>query len=67
MLVSGFTVVRNAQLMGYPITQSIRSILPRGRHDWEMRDYKNLLSDVLERFAGHRFGERKNYILLKSP
>jgi hypothetical protein len=41
--------------------------LAGGRRDWEMRDYKNLLSDVLERFAGHRFGERKNYILLKSP
>jgi glycosyltransferase involved in cell wall biosynthesis len=28
MPVSGFTVVRNAQLMGYPIVESIRSLLP---------------------------------------
>src|ERR1019366_9266867 len=28
MLVSGFTVIRNAELMGYPVVQSIQSILP---------------------------------------
>jgi glycosyltransferase involved in cell wall biosynthesis len=28
MLVSGFTVLRNAQLMGYPAVESIRSALP---------------------------------------
>jgi hypothetical protein len=28
MLVSGFTVIRNAEIMGYPVVQSIRSILP---------------------------------------
>ncbi len=27
-LISGFTVVRNAVLMGYPVTEAIRSILP---------------------------------------
>jgi glycosyltransferase involved in cell wall biosynthesis len=28
MLVSGFTVIRNAELMGYPVVESIKSILP---------------------------------------
>ena len=28
ILISGFTVIRNARLMGYPVVQSIRSILP---------------------------------------
>src|ERR1035437_3167917 len=28
MQVSGFTVIRNAEIMGYPIVQSIKSILP---------------------------------------
>lgn len=28
ILISGFTVIRNARMMGYPIVQSIRSILP---------------------------------------
>ena len=28
MKVSGFTVIRNAQIMGYPILQSLRSLLP---------------------------------------
>src|SRR5688572_33231185 len=26
--ISGFTVVRNARLLGYPVVESIRSILP---------------------------------------
>src|SRR4051812_9183951 len=28
MRISGFTVIRNGVLMGYPVVQSIRSILP---------------------------------------
>ncbi len=28
MLLSGFTVIRNARIMGYPVVQSIRSVLP---------------------------------------
>jgi glycosyltransferase involved in cell wall biosynthesis len=28
MLISGFTIIRNAQIMGYPIVPAIRSILP---------------------------------------
>lgn len=28
MLISGFTVIRNARILGYPVTESIRSILP---------------------------------------
>jgi hypothetical protein len=28
MLISGFTIVRNARSMGYPVVQAIRSILP---------------------------------------
>jgi len=28
MLISGFTVIRNAVLMGYPVVEAIRSILP---------------------------------------
>ena len=28
MLISGFTVIRNARIMGYPVVESIRSILP---------------------------------------
>ena len=28
MLISGFTVVRNAVLMGYPVVEAIASILP---------------------------------------
>jgi hypothetical protein len=28
VLISGFTVVRNAEIMGYPVAQAIRSILP---------------------------------------
>lgn len=28
ILISGFTVIRNARMMGYPVVQSIRSILP---------------------------------------
>lgn len=28
MKVSGFTVIRNAELMGYPVVESIRSVLP---------------------------------------
>jgi hypothetical protein len=28
MLISGFTIIRNAELMGYPVVAAIRSILP---------------------------------------
>ncbi len=33
---------------------------------WSRKDFKNLSSDVLEKLTGHRLGEHKNYILLKS-
>ena len=28
ILISGFTVIRNAMVMGYPVVEAIRSILP---------------------------------------
>jgi hypothetical protein len=36
----------------------------KGFAHWEMRDYKNLLSDAVEKITGRRFGEHKNYVLL---
>jgi glycosyltransferase involved in cell wall biosynthesis len=33
--------------------------------DWNLKDYKNLLSDVAERATGRRFGERRNYEVLE--
>jgi hypothetical protein len=33
--------------------------------NWSPKDFKNLLSDVVEKLTGHRFGEHKNYVLLK--
>jgi glycosyltransferase involved in cell wall biosynthesis len=32
---------------------------------WDKRDVKNFLSDVVEKITGRRFGEHKNYFLLK--
>lgn len=37
----------------------------KGIAGWNSRDFKNLLSDVVEKITGRRFGEHKNYILLK--
>ena len=39
--------------------------LKKGVAHWNMKDYKNFFSDVVEKITGHRFGEHKNYILIK--
>ena len=39
--------------------------LGRGISGWNMKDVKNMMSDVVEKVTGHRFGEHKNYVLLK--
>ena len=38
--------------------------LKKGFEDWQYKDFKNLMSDMLEKITGKRFGEHKNYILL---
>ncbi|MCC6276878.1 MAG: glycosyltransferase family 2 protein [Oligoflexia bacterium] len=37
----------------------------KGIAHWEWRDYKNLMSDALERVTGYRLGEHKNFVLIK--
>jgi hypothetical protein len=39
--------------------------LKKGISDWTGKDFKNFFSDIVEKITGHRFGEHKNYILLK--
>ena len=39
--------------------------LEKGQSQWSLKDFKNAMSDVAEKITGHRFGEHKNYILLK--
>jgi len=39
--------------------------LKKGFSDWNRRDVKNWLSDVVEKVVGRRIGEHKNYVLLK--
>jgi len=39
--------------------------LKKGISDWEMKDVKNLMSDIAEKVLRRRLGEHKNYILLK--
>ncbi|MCX5758740.1 MAG: glycosyltransferase family 2 protein [Candidatus Hydrogenedentes bacterium] len=34
---------------------------------WDSRDVKNVLSDIVEKATGYRVGEHKNYVLLKRP
>jgi len=41
-------------------------VLKKGFGDWNLRDVKNMLSDIVETITGHRFGEHKNYVLLKT-
>ncbi len=40
--------------------------LRKGRQGWGLRDYKNLVSDLVENATGYRFGEHKNFVLLKN-
>jgi hypothetical protein len=39
--------------------------LKKGISDWTGKDFKNFFSDIVEKITGHRFGEHKNYVLLK--
>ena len=34
---------------------------------WDLRDVRNLVSDVVERVTGYRIGEHKNYMTIKRP
>lgn len=62
MKVSGFTVIRNAQLMGYPVCESVRSALPLvdefvvgiGQSDDSTKDLiASLKSDKIRTFDSH--------------
>jgi glycosyltransferase involved in cell wall biosynthesis len=46
--------------------QDWKFVLKKGFSDWNLRDVKNMLSDVLEFVTSHRIGEHKNYVLLKT-
>jgi hypothetical protein len=37
------------------------------RRQWNLRDVKNLLSDVVEGVTGYRIGEHKNYVTIVRP
>jgi glycosyltransferase involved in cell wall biosynthesis len=41
-------------------------VLKKGIADWNLRDFKNMLSDMLEKITGRRIGEHKNYELRRS-
>jgi hypothetical protein len=41
-------------------------VLKKGVSDWNLRDFKNMLSDIVEKITGRRIGEHKNYELRRS-
>ncbi len=54
-----------AVMVSRVLSQDWNFSLKRGTSDWDIRDYKNMLSDIAEKITGRRIGEYKNYVLLK--